>query len=230
MARRLPAPGSEPTMTCVAERLIHVLIVEDHPLYSDALARVLTHAPATTGAGLRCSLARNEAEALDQLSRQTDIDLVVSDFGLQQGNGLQLLETVGQRWPTVARVLMSGSDDAGLCERARRQGLMGFLPKLLEPQRFAQAIASVLAGEPWFPAEAEAPVADSGLLTARQASVLACVAQGQGNKQIARVLGISERTIKYHLEGAFERLGVANRAEAVVLALERGLIRLPRQP
>jgi DNA-binding NarL/FixJ family response regulator len=134
---------------------------------------------------------------------------------------------VGQRWPTVVRVLMSGTSDAQVCASARRLGLMGYIPKALEPAAFMAAIHCVLGGEPWFPADASAADQTRGPLTDRQASVLACVAAGQSNKQVARSLGISERTIKYHLEGIYLRLEVANRAEAVVSALAKGLIRSP---
>ncbi len=85
----------------------------------------------------------------------------------------------------------------------------------------------MLDGEPWFPADDQAAGQPRGVLTERQAKVLACVAAGQSNKQVARSLGISERTIKYHLEGIFLRLEVANRAEAVMTALAKGLIRSP---
>jgi DNA-binding NarL/FixJ family response regulator len=177
--------------------------------------------------GLRFSAAASPAQALELLQAHADIDLVVSDFALQQGSGLDLLQTVGLRWPTVVRVLMSGTSDPAVAINARRQGLMGFVPKSLEPAAFVLAIETVLGGEPWFPADVDSSHAGRGVLTERQARVLACVATGQSNKEAARTLGISERTIKYHLEGAYLRLEVGNRAEAVVSALARGLISLP---
>ncbi len=205
----------------------HVLIVEDHPLYRDALTAVLGGITLEAARGLRFSAAASPAQALQLLETHADIDLVVSDFALQQGNGLDLLQAVGQRWSTVVRVLMSGSSDPAVALNARRQGLMGFVPKALEPSAFVAAIEAVLGGEPWFPPDTEAPDAGRGVLTERQARVLACVAAGQSNKEVARTLKISERTIKYHLEGAYLRLEVSNRAEAVVTALARGLIQMP---
>lgn len=205
----------------------HVLIVEDHPLYRDALTSVLSGMRLQAGSHLHFSAAASQAEALALLQAHADIDLVVSDHSLQQGSGLDLLQVVGQRWPTVVRVLMSGTSDPAVCTSARRLGLMGYVPKALEPAAFIAAINSVLGGEPWFPADESANGNARGLLTERQAKVLACVAAGQSNKQVARSLGISERTIKYHLEGIYLRLEVANRAEAVVTALAKGLIRSP---
>ena len=202
----------------------HVLIVEDHPLYRDALSQVLSG----VGGRLRCSHAASADQALALLARLDDVDLVVSDYRLQQDNGLTLLDTVGRRWPTVVRVLMSGSEDAGLAERARQQGLAGFLPKTLEPRRMAEAIDTVLAGELWFPEPPAGQGSDADGLTAQQLRVLAAVAGGQANKAVARGLGLSERTVKYHLEEAYRRLDASNRAEAVATALARGLITLPR--
>jgi DNA-binding NarL/FixJ family response regulator len=206
---------------------MHVLIVEDHPLYRDALTAVLGTMKDGTDRCLRFSAAASAPEALHVLAGNPDIDLVVSDQTLSQGTGLDLLQAVGARWPTVVRVLMSGNSDPGLGASARRLGLMGFVPKALEPAAFVRAIEQVLRGDPWFPPDDAGGDAARGLLTDRQASVLACVAAGHSNKQVARELGISERTIKYHLEGAFARLDVSNRAEAVVSALAKGLIRLP---
>lgn len=205
----------------------HVLVVEDHPLYRDALTSVLGGLQLAAGSSLHFSTAASQGEALSIMERHADIALLVSDHALQQGNGLDLLQTVGARWPTVVRVLMSGTSDAAVCTSARRLGLMGYVPKALEPAAFVAAIQHVLGGETWFPADGDAGDPPRGLLTQRQASVLACVAAGQSNKQVARSLGISERTIKYHLEGIFVRLEVSNRAEAVVCAMAKGLIRSP---
>jgi DNA-binding NarL/FixJ family response regulator len=206
---------------------VHVLIVEDHPLYRVALMHALEQLQCGSDNGLRFSAAASQADALALLASWPDILLVVSDQGLRQGNGLDLLQEVGQRWPTVARVLMSGTNEPGLVERARRMGLMGFLPKALEPRQLVQAIDQVLSGEPWFPPLAKGSDAPLSQLTERQQHVLAGVAAGQSNKQVARALGLSERTVKFHLECAYLRLGVANRAEAVVRALRQGLIRIP---
>lgn len=200
----------------------HLLIVEDHPLFRDALVGVLS-AGAATG-GRRCVAVGTAEQALAVLAGHADIDLVIADWKLPRGDGLGLLGTVGQRWPTVARVLLSGAPDASLATRARRLGLMAYVPKSLEPTEIAGIIERVLTGEYWFPADAE----KEATLTPRQTRILTCIAQGQPNKDIARSLGVSERTIKYHLEEAYLRLAVANRAQAVASALERGLIDVAR--
>jgi len=197
-----------------------VLIVEDHPLYRDGLLALLQrHAPL-----LRCRVAADAEAALLEMRAHLDTDIVLSDLRLP-GNtdGLALLARVGQEFPTAARVLVSGSDDPHLPAQARRAGLMGYLPKSLEPAAWVQALARILAGEPWFPAQA----ADLQLPTERQQAILERLAAGWGNKEIARELGITPRTVKYHLAELYTRLDAANRAEAVARASGRGWLRLP---
>ena len=199
-----------------------LLIVEDHPLYRDGLLALLQRrAPQ-----LQCRVAETGAEALRLLREHADADLVLADLRLPGAlDGWVLLERIGQAHPTVARVLVSGRDDPHLPAQARRAGLMGYLPKSLEPALWEQALARILGGEPWFPHEAGLP-AEAGP-TGRQAAILARLAEGLTNKAIAGELGITERTVKYHLAEIYGRLDAANRAEAVARASARGWLRLP---
>jgi two-component system, NarL family, nitrate/nitrite response regulator NarL len=199
-----------------------LLLVEDHPLYRDGLLGLLQRrAPQ-----LQCRVAETGAEALRLLHEHPDVDLVLADLHLPGAlDGLALLARVGEQQPTVARVLVSGSDDPHLPAQARRAGLMGYLPKSLEPALWELALARILSGEPWFPRE---PATAEAGPTGRQAVILARLAEGWTNKAIASELGITERTVKYHLAEIYGRLGAANRAEAVARASTRGWIRLPQ--
>lgn len=202
-----------------------LLIVEDHPLYREGvLALLQRHAPA-----LRCRTAASADEALAMLQRQTDIDLVLADQHLPGAlDGLALLQAVGRQWPTVARVLTSGSEDAALAGHARRAGLMGYLPKALDPVPWLAALATILSGEPYFPSPPAGDAAGAAPpLTPRQADILERVAAGQASKAIAAELDVTERTVKYHLAEVFARLDATTRAEAVARAGARGWIRLP---
>lgn len=197
-----------------------LLIVEDHPLYRDGLLALLQRrAPQ-----LQCQAVEHADAALSHLALRADVDLLLADHQLPGGrDGLSLLVEVGERFPTVARVLVSGSEDPHLPEQARRAGLMGFLPKGLDALRWEMALVRILGGEPWFPHGARAPAAEPGP-TPRQATILAHLADGWSNKTIARELGITERTVKYHLAEIYGRLGAANRAEAVARAGARGWV------
>lgn len=216
----MPAGGAAPSIAPVLPPA-RVLIVEDHPLYRDGLLALLQRAAPR----LQCRVADDADAALLQLRTHADTDLVLCDLRLPGGtDGLALLSRIGAEFPTAARVLVSGSDDPHLPEQARRAGLMGYLPKRLDATAWVQALGRILAGDPWFPADGAAAAPGP---TPRQASILQQLAAGAGNKEIARELGITERTVKYHLTEIYGRLGAANRAEAVARAGARGWIRLP---
>lgn len=199
-----------------------LLIVEDHPLYRDGLLGMLQrHAPK-----LQCQAVASAEAALAQLRQHDDLDLVLADHHLPGAmDGLALLEAIGQHWPTAARVLVSGSSDPQLPQHARRLGLMGYLPKAMEPLQWLRALARILAGEPWFPPRLDA--ATSPGITGRQAAILERVAAGRTNREIAVEFSITERTVKYHLSEVFARLQAANRTEALARASALGWIRLP---
>ena len=198
-----------------------VLIVEDHPLYRDGLLALLQR----SAPQLQCRVADGADSALLQMRAHLDIDLVLSDLRLPGAmDGLALLSRVGQEFPTAARVLVSGSEDPQLPALARQAGLMGYLPKSMEPSHWLQALIHILAGDPWFPAATTVDTEPGP--TERQAVILQRLAEGCGNKAIARELGITERTVKYHLGEVYGRLSAANRAEAVARASARGWIRL----
>lgn len=198
----------------------HVLIVEDHPLYLDGLLSLLQRAAPQ----LRCRAVGRADAALAHLRARPETDLVLSDHHLPGPmDGLALLAQVGQDHPTAARVLVSGTDDPQLPQHARRAGLMGYLPKAMEPRLWVEALGRILQGDPWFPPA----VTEEPGLTPRQALILERLAQGQGSKAIAEELGITERTIKYHVGEVFARLHASSRAEAVARASARGWIRLP---
>jgi DNA-binding NarL/FixJ family response regulator len=197
-----------------------LLIVEDHPLYRDGLLGLLQRSAPL----LQCRVADTAGAALQQLRAHPDTDLVLSDLRLPGAmDGLALLAQVAQEWPTMARVLVSGSEEAHLPQLARSAGLMGYLPKSLEPTLWLHALGRVLAGDPWFPYAASAPAPGP---SERQRAILGRLAEGHTNKAMAREFGITERTIKYHLAELYGRLGAANRAEAVARASARGWIRL----
>lgn len=194
-------------------------MVDDHPLYRDALVGALV-AP---GVWLACEAAASLREAQRMVFGSPPYAVVLSDFRLPDGDGLQLLEQVRAHAPGTACVLLSGSDVAQLGPRARRLGLRGYLSKALEPHQIVAAVRTVLAGGSCFRDVDAAPAGPA--LTERQLEVLQRVGQGRSSKEIARDLGVGPSTVKDHLTLIFVRLGVNSRAEAVARAAALGLIR-----
>jgi DNA-binding NarL/FixJ family response regulator len=196
-----------------------LLVVDDHPLVRQALASTLQAADSTW----HVALAGSSAQARHLLSFALPFAAVLCDQRLPDGEGLKLLGEVQGLLPTARKVLLSGGDDLRLATLARQQGLDGYLSKSLEPHAMVTAMRQVLAGERVFPSRGQHPEIS---LTERQLQVLSRVGAGRSSKEIARDLGIAERTIKDHLTLIYLRLGVSNRAEAVSRAGALGLIPL----
>lgn len=198
-----------------------LLVVEDHPLYRHGLVDVL----ARSGVADHIRSATSAASALAILASGDDIDMALCDWRLPDGDGVQFLRDIARRHPTVARVLMSGTDDPRLPMLCAEEGILGFMPKSLEPAETVAVLKRLMSGESWFPSGK----ADERMLSPRQTEILEGIAGGLTNKHLARNRGITERTVKHHLTAIFDRLGTTRRAEAVSRAVELGLIRLPRR-
>jgi DNA-binding NarL/FixJ family response regulator len=207
---------------------IKVLIVEDHPIVREGVAAVLERerdidvvgAAGTVDEGLRLAAKLRPDVIL--------LDLKLPDAATFDG----VASFAGERRSIVVFTAYDGDDDVF---RAIRAGARGYLLKGSPAAEIAQAIRQVHAGESYLSPRIAAklvkgvtrPGGRTGLLSARERGVLRLVAAGLSNRQIAETLSISERTVKFHVTALFNKLGAENRAQAVALAAERGL--LPRQ-
>jgi len=206
-----------------------LLIADDHPLFRAALRGAAKDAVP--------DLDVREADSLDsvlaRLEEEPGIDLVLLDLHMPGNHGLAGLAAIRAQHPGVAVVVVSANDDPRVVRRALDHGAAGYLPKSTGLDDLREAIRSVLALEKWLPPKLRASVdgapsapADAVLaarlasLSPQQFRVLALVAEGLLNKQIADRLGVQERTVKAHLTSIFERLGVRNRTQASVILRE----------
>lgn len=203
-----------------------LLIADDHPLFRLAL----TQAVRDVVADAEVFEAGSLAEARELMARHPDIDLVLLDLHMPDSHGLMGLAALRAEYPGVAVAMISAHDDPHTIRRALTYGASAFIPKRSDVARLQEALRAVLACEDYVPPELRAAVQASppatgdalnaarlASLTPQQFKVLVRVAEGQLNKQIADVLGISERTVKAHLSALFEKLGVRNRTQAGVL-------------
>jgi DNA-binding NarL/FixJ family response regulator len=200
---------------------IHVLLAEDHPIYRQGLIVAIEAGLP----GVRCTGAGTAAEALALLGDDRRFDAVLIDLKLPDRDGLALAADVRALWPTLACVIVSGSDDVRVADKAVALGCMGFVPKSLEPEAMVAALGRVLEGEPCFPPRG-AGALGALKFTERQAAVLQAIARGCTSRTIAAELGIAERTVKDHLAVVYGRLDASTRAEAVARAAALGLIDL----
>ena len=196
-----------------------ILVVDDHPLYREGMMGALR---AELG-GVEVVGAGTAEEGLEVLAADPEVDLVLIDLRLPGMDGLSALAAYAARFPAVARLLVSGADEAALVRRAFAAGASGFLPKSMSVAEVSAAIRQVLAGGVYVPGASTAPPAGPGAqLSLRQLEVLRLLGEGYTNKQIARALDITERTAKAHVAAIFEALAVDNRTQAVVAAQRLG--------
>lgn len=202
--------------------MIRVVVVDDHMVVRSGLEQLL----ATTGDIELVGTASNGLEAID-LVAATDPDVVLMDLSMPELDGVEATRRISERFPrSRVLVLTSFSDQTRILD-ALNAGADGYLLKHAEPEEIANGIRSVHAGgSPLDPKAARVLLEsrrtrrETVSLTDREREVLLLVHGGLANKQIARKLGISERTVKAHLTSIFQRLGVTDRTQAALWASE----------
>ena len=203
---------------------VRILIVDDHPLFREALRNVL--------ASGKLRLDISEASSLDgllaHLVKDDACDLVLLDLRMPGVQGLSGLIYLRSQYPNIPVVIVSASEEAGIVKRSLDLGASGFIPKSSGTLVIIEAVEAVLAGGVWTPpgADRELP-ADPEIaviarrvasLTAQQIRVLMMLREGLLNKQIAHALSVSEATVKAHVSAILLKLGVASRTQAVIAA------------
>lgn len=202
-----------------------VLIADDHPLFRTALVQALSGCLSDA----EILQARDLPETFVLLDQQVDIDLVLLDLHMPGSQGLTGLASIRCQYPTVAVVVVSANQDPRVIRRVLDHGAAGFIPKSTGLDELTQALNAVLDCREWVPAHLARALAgvdtaqqDRDLarrmaaLTPQQFRVLAMVAEGRLNKQIADELDIQERTVKAHMSEIFHKLDVRNRTQAGV--------------
>lgn len=202
------------------------LIVDDHPLFCDALGMTLQAA---------CGIARVEtadrlAAALDRLAALRP-DVIVLDLNLPDVDGLDGLIRLRAAAGATPIVIVSSLTDNRLIASAIKAGATGYVPKHASREDFREAFAAITAGASHFPPvplelakSGEAPLDDAiarlGTLTKQQGRILDLICEGKLNKQIAYDLSIAETTVKAHVTAIMRKLGVHSRTQAVLVARE----------
>ncbi|MCB0909774.1 MAG: response regulator transcription factor [Nocardioidaceae bacterium] len=205
--------------------MIRVLIVDDHALVRAGLQQLLGQADDIEVVGT----AADGGQAL-ALARELGPDVVLMDLQMPDVDGVTATREIVAEGLAEVLVLTSFSDGERIVG-ALDAGAVGYLLKDADPDDVLSGIRAVSRGEsPIHPraaremltARAASPPASSADLTPREAEVLKLVRLGLANKQIARRLGISERTVKAHLTSVFARIGVADRTQAALWAERQG--------
>jgi DNA-binding NarL/FixJ family response regulator len=205
------------------ERL-RLLVVDDHRLVLEAVRAALEGESEIEVVGE----ALSGATALELLDR-TRPDVVLLDVGMPVMDGIRCLEEILTRSPAVRVVVLTGCDDPELARETLSRGASAFVSKHIDPGDLAAVLRQVVEGTVLSSScgagerRGERAARQSGL-TARETDVLAALAEGWSNKQIARHLHVGEQAVKYHLTNVYRKLGTANRVEALRCANELGLV------
>lgn len=199
--------------------MIAVLLVDDHPLVRAGLASLIGSTDDLTVVGE----AADGAAAVELVAAVTP-DVVLMDLSMPGMDGVTATREVLAIAPQLRVVVLTSFHDRERVTGALQAGAVGYLLKDSDPAQVLAAIRTAAAGHtPLDPRVAGVllpqPAADTGPdLSAREGEVLDLIATGMSNRQIARALGISERTVKVHAGNVFRRLGVQDRTSAALWA------------
>ncbi len=207
-----------------AQPVSSVMIVDDHPLYSDALESAL--ALGFTDCDIK--KAGSLQASFDLLEDGFEPDLVMFDLKLPDVTGVSGFEKLRERLPEARVLVISSLASGELVHTLLRSGAMGFLQKDASAKTLQFAVSEIASGRRYIPAEyvnaeaaAEAEDAfkttpELSILTPQQVNILKLICAGKPNKQIAYELSLAEATVKAHITALLRRLGVRNRTQAVV--------------
>jgi DNA-binding NarL/FixJ family response regulator len=198
--------------------MIRVLIVDDHPVVRQGLRSLLSVQDGFSVVGDAA-----DGPSAVTLAESLRPDIVLLDLKLPGMDGIEVLESLRA---SSARVLvLTSATEPERARKAVRAGAAGVLYKDIDPDALVRAIRSVHDGNLLLAAEAAGSVLRDGAgdrsdaLTSREREVLAAIAEGRSNREIARLLGVSEKTVKAHVSSVLAKLGVQDRTQAAVYAV-----------
>ncbi|HET8774311.1 MAG TPA: response regulator transcription factor [Thermoanaerobaculia bacterium] len=195
---------------------VRIVVVDDHPVVREGLVAALARREDFT-------IAASFGSAEELLSSRFEADVILLDLELPGMSGIDALP----RLAAPALVLTAYASDEQL-DAVLRAGARGYLLKGAALEEIERAIRAVARGERYLDprvASRVAALAGAPRLSARERDVLRLVVAGKSNKEIAAALNVAERTVKFHMTSIFNKLGAENRAQAVTIAHERGLVR-----
>lgn len=198
---------------------IRILLVDDHPMVREGLRARLSSVPRLQVVGE----VGDAAEALRQLELSLP-DVVLQDVGLKDGNGIDLVQAMLARQPTLRVLMFSMYDNPEYVQRALQAGARGYVLKETPAEEVLAAIDAVVAGGTFlspavsrrlFRGQAPRP-----MLTPRESQILSALGRGESSKQIAQAMHLSVRTVEAHRQSIKRKLGIEGQAELIKYAVE----------
>ncbi len=215
------------------EERVRIVLVDDHSLFRSGIRMLLGREAGFEVVGE----AGDASEGIKAVARLAP-DVVLLDLNMPGMSGAEAARILAEETPDARVLMLTVSEDAEDLFAALRAGACGYLLKNIEAEALIAAIRSAAAGESVISprmmgkllsgVRAETPVParevpESERLTPREGEILALIARGKSNKEIARALEVAESTVKIHVQNLLRKLGLASRVQAAVYAVERGL-------
>lgn len=204
------------------DEIIRILIVDDHPIVRAGLATLLGKE-----AGFQLEGGVDGGEEALAFLKQHPVDVVLLDLRMPNITGIEVLPMILDRDSPPRVIILSSFDYEEEIYRAAKAGARGYLMKDATKAQIVEGIRAVMGGGLHFPNDIAARLAEreSRLgLSPREQDVLAMLAKGLTNKEIARVLSISQFTARNHVNHILEKLQASDRTEAVSIAMQQGVI------
>jgi DNA-binding NarL/FixJ family response regulator len=211
-------------------RPVRVMVVDDHPIWKDAVARDLVEA------GYDVTAVVGEGAQAIRVAPAARPDVVVLDLQLPDLPGVEVVRRLIATDPAIRVLMLSASGEQQDVLDALKAGALGYLVKSAKPAQLVEAVARTAAGDPVFTVglaglvlgeyrrlgAVSASPADAPRLTGRETEVLRLVAKGLSYKQIAERLVVSHRTVQNHVQNTLGKLQLHNRVELTRYAIEQG--------
>jgi DNA-binding NarL/FixJ family response regulator len=218
---------------------MRILIADDHALFRDSLRSLIeAHGLEVVGE------ARDGKEAFE-LARRLAPDVVLMDLAMPGLDGLAATRLISAELPAVKVVVLTATDEDAKLFEAIKSGAQGYLLKDLDAENFFALLERTERGEPALtpaiarkllqefatrPAKPEASAQDPDALTERERQILDLLVEGvTSNRKLAKQLGVSENTIKFHVRHILDKLHLHNRAQVVSYALRHGMVEPRRE-
>ena len=201
--------------------MVHIMLVDDHPLVRDGLRARLEAVP-----HFRVVAEADSGFDALALAGSTRIDLVLMDITMRDGSGIEATARLYANFPDIAVLILSMHDKLEYVTQAMQAGARGYVLKDAPGKDIVLAIDTVVAGGIYYSAavarQLARPATQDNQLTSREQEVLRHIANGESNKQIARALDLSVRTVETHRLNIKRKLGIEGQAELIKFAVQHG--------
>jgi len=214
---------------------IKILIADDHAVVREGTRQILEHEP-----DMEVVAEASDGEEAIKLAGSSRPDVAIIDIAMPKVDGIEATRRIKQLYPNIAVLILTAYDDDQFIFSLLEAGAAGYLLKNIRGRELVDAVRAVRAGESVLHPQVARKVLNhfmtspektaeqkpTAILSGREIEVLKLATRGLGNRDIARELSLSLRTVQAHLGHIFNKLGVSSRTEAVVRALKEGWITL----